>query len=232
MVGAMTGSGPLLELAYLARRIADVRVCVLAAMRPVEEEDPLLAELLVDPVTTVVRPNALGVPSVAELVRAELGAEADEPFCLACHRATGGNPPLLRELLRTLASDHMLRPRGDLAGLVLSGRPRPRINRCGGGLARPFGLPGTDSPYRWRSSCPVAVIVMISCAGVQSVAGRSLAVGAAASDQLSAPAVISEGMLPVATGNSSSRSPGVIRPIRSAASRVYHSAWPGPAHSP
>ena len=137
-------------LAYLARRITDVRVCVLAAMRPVEEEDPLLAELLVDPVTTVVRPNALGVPSVAELVRAELGAEADEPFCLACHRATGGNPPLLRELLRTLASDHMLRPRGDLAGLVLSGRPRPRINRCGGGLARPFGLPGTDSPYRRR----------------------------------------------------------------------------------
>ena len=92
-------------LAYLTRRITDARVCVLAAMRPVEEEDPLLAELLVDPATTVVRPNALSVPSVAELVRAELGAAAEEPFCLACHRATGGNPLLLRELLRTLASD-------------------------------------------------------------------------------------------------------------------------------
>jgi tetratricopeptide (TPR) repeat protein len=82
-----------------------VRVCVLAAMRPVEEEDPLLAELLADPATTVERPNALTMPAVTELVRAELGAEAEQPFCLACHHATGGNPLLLRELLRTLASD-------------------------------------------------------------------------------------------------------------------------------
>ena len=30
-------------LSYLTRRIADVPECVMAAMRPVEEEDPLLA---------------------------------------------------------------------------------------------------------------------------------------------------------------------------------------------
>jgi tetratricopeptide (TPR) repeat protein len=92
-------------LAYLTRRITDVPVCVLAGMRPVDEEDPLLAGLLVDPATTVVRPKTLSVPSVAELVRTELGPQAEEPFCLACHRATGGNPLLLRELLRTLAGD-------------------------------------------------------------------------------------------------------------------------------
>ena len=109
-------------LAYLTRRIADVRVCVLAGMRPVEEEDPPLAELLIDPATAVVRPNTLSVPSVAELVRAELGAEAEEPFCLACHRATGGNPLLLRELLRTLAGDDVA-PAASLAGVV--GRVAP-----------------------------------------------------------------------------------------------------------
>ena len=104
-------------LAYLTRRIADVGVCVLAAMRPVEDEDPLLAELLVDPATTVVRPNALTMPVVAGLVRAELGADAEEPFCLACHHATGGNPLLLRELLRTLASDGVA-PAASSVGVV------------------------------------------------------------------------------------------------------------------
>ncbi len=92
-------------LAYLARRLEGVPVCVLATLRPVEDEHPLLAELLADPATAIVRPNALSAPSVAELVRQELGADADEAFCLASHHATGGNPLLLRELLRTLAGE-------------------------------------------------------------------------------------------------------------------------------
>ncbi|HET8529175.1 MAG TPA: AAA family ATPase [Gaiellaceae bacterium] len=92
-------------LAYLARRLEGVPVSVLATLRPVEDEHPLLAELLADPATAIVRPNALSAPSVAELVRQELGDEAEEAFCLACLHATGGNPLLLRELLRTLAAE-------------------------------------------------------------------------------------------------------------------------------
>jgi class 3 adenylate cyclase/DNA-binding CsgD family transcriptional regulator len=92
-------------LAYLARRLEGVRVCVVATLRPVENEHPLLAELLADPATTIVRPNALSAPSVAELVKQELGGDAEEAFCLSCHHATGGNPLLLRELLRTLAGE-------------------------------------------------------------------------------------------------------------------------------
>ncbi len=92
-------------LSYLARRMEGQAVCVLAAMRPVEEEDPRLAELLVDPAITLLHPKPLSAPSVADLVRAELAAEADEAFCLACHRTTGGNPLLLRGLLRALASE-------------------------------------------------------------------------------------------------------------------------------
>ena len=42
---------------------------------------------------------------MAELVRARLGAEAEQPFCAACHEATGGNPLLVRELLKTLQAE-------------------------------------------------------------------------------------------------------------------------------
>ena len=48
----------------------------------------------------------------------------------------------------------------------------------------------------------------------------------------SGPAVISEGMLPSGTGNSSVPPPELIRPTRSAFSRVYHTVPSGPAHSP
>jgi DNA-binding CsgD family transcriptional regulator len=92
-------------LAYLARRLEGVHVCLLATLRPVEHEHPLLAELLADPATAIVRPNSLTVPSVAELVEQELGVDAEEAFSLACHHATGGNPLLLRELLRSLADE-------------------------------------------------------------------------------------------------------------------------------
>ena len=92
-------------LAFLARRIEGVRVCVLATFRPVEIEHPLLADLLGDPAAVIVRPGTLSASSVAEFARQELGADADDAFCRACHRATGGNPLLLRELLRTLAGE-------------------------------------------------------------------------------------------------------------------------------
>ena len=36
---------------------------------------------------------------------ARLGDAADPPFTAACHAATGGNPLLLNELLKTLASE-------------------------------------------------------------------------------------------------------------------------------
>jgi DNA-binding CsgD family transcriptional regulator/tetratricopeptide (TPR) repeat protein len=92
-------------LAYLARRIEDLAVCVLATVRTVEDENPMLADLLIDPATTVLQPRALTTSAAAEVVRAELSAEADEEFCAACYRATGGNPLLLHQLVRTLASE-------------------------------------------------------------------------------------------------------------------------------
>jgi DNA-binding CsgD family transcriptional regulator len=44
---------------------------------------------------------------VTDFVRTEVSADAEDEFCSACHRATGGNPLLLRELLRTLAAENV-----------------------------------------------------------------------------------------------------------------------------
>lgn len=94
-------------VAYLVRRLEGAAVGVLCAVRPTQDEDPVIAELLADPATTIVRPSALSAAAVTELVRQELSADADEAFCVACHRATGGNPLLLQELIRTLTAEQV-----------------------------------------------------------------------------------------------------------------------------
>ena len=50
-------------MAYVARRLEGTAVG-LCAVRPIEDEDPVLAELLADPATTIVRPSALSVAAV------------------------------------------------------------------------------------------------------------------------------------------------------------------------
>jgi DNA-binding CsgD family transcriptional regulator len=92
-------------LAYLVRRLEGAPVAVLATLRPIADEDLVIAELAAEPGTTRIMPTALTRQVVASLVRAELTTEADDAFCDACHRATGGNPLLLRELIRTVAAE-------------------------------------------------------------------------------------------------------------------------------
>ena len=57
------------------------------------------------------------------LVRERLGSDAEEPFCAACHQATGGNPLFVRQLLTALEADHV-RPDAANAGVVLEIGPR------------------------------------------------------------------------------------------------------------
>jgi tetratricopeptide (TPR) repeat protein len=94
-------------LAYLARRLDGVPALVATTLRTGEPgtDKALLGEIAGDPATPALRPGPLGAAAVAELVRAELGAGADPAFCAACHAATGGNPLLLRQLLRTLEAE-------------------------------------------------------------------------------------------------------------------------------
>jgi DNA-binding CsgD family transcriptional regulator len=91
-------------LAYLIKRIEAVPVLALITSRPAEPGAgrELLEGLAGDPAIRLVRPAALSEAAVAELVRVGLEPDAPASFCAACHRATGGNPFFVRELLWTL----------------------------------------------------------------------------------------------------------------------------------
>jgi DNA-binding CsgD family transcriptional regulator len=112
-------------LAYLARRLEGQPILVPATVRTNEPgtDVALLGEIAHDPATVSIRPVPLSAEAVRDLVRERLGAEAAEPFCAACHRATGGNPLFLRQLLTALETDGV-RPDAANAGVVLEIGPR------------------------------------------------------------------------------------------------------------
>ncbi len=102
-------NGSLRFLAYLVSRTEGQPVLVVTTLRTGEQydDDDLIAELTNDPSSTAVQPRPLTHAGVADLVRTILGQGADEHFVTACHHTTGGNPLLLRQLLRALASDRV-----------------------------------------------------------------------------------------------------------------------------
>ena len=94
-------------LAYLAQRIEGLSITtVLAGLPPglAAEADAgsLWAQLASRPAALALYPPPLTERATINWTRQQLGTDADEEFCRACHSATGGNPLFLRELLRTL----------------------------------------------------------------------------------------------------------------------------------
>ncbi|MBJ7521332.1 MAG: AAA family ATPase [Solirubrobacteraceae bacterium] len=112
-------------LAYLARRLDGAPVFLAATLRSAEPGvDPLLlAELVQEPAVTSLRPRALSEEAVGALVAERLREDGEPGFVRACHRSTGGNPLLLRQLLGALAADGV-RPREDEARAVQQIAPR------------------------------------------------------------------------------------------------------------
>jgi DNA-binding SARP family transcriptional activator/DNA-binding NarL/FixJ family response regulator len=94
-------------LAYLVRRLEGQPILLEATVRTGEPASApaLLAEIAGDPATVHVRPGPLSEEAVGELVKLRLGAEPDRGFREACHRTTGGNPLLVRQLLSALEAD-------------------------------------------------------------------------------------------------------------------------------
>src|SRR3954469_22228738 len=94
-------------IAYLTRRLEGLPVAIATTLRTGEPpaDAALLAEIIQDPATAPVRPRPLTEAAVDSMVRERLGADADASFCSAVHRATVGNPLLLRQLLTALESD-------------------------------------------------------------------------------------------------------------------------------
>lgn len=94
-------------LMYLSRRLEGLPALVAGSLRPdgPGADAALLGELASDPATVFLYPGALSKSAVAGVVRSRLGPEADEAFAAACHDATGGNPLLVGELLKTIVAE-------------------------------------------------------------------------------------------------------------------------------
>src|SRR5581483_9486206 len=139
-------------LAHLAEGIEELSILLLLAARPWDGDGPGAVRMLAGgPRATVLSPAALSEAAVRRLVGETLGEEVEEPFARACHRASAGNPFLLRELLGTLAEEGV-RPLAAFAGNVrrttpaavsLSVQRRLRgLSAEAGGLARSVGVLG------------------------------------------------------------------------------------------
>lgn len=99
------GDEPSLQFfGYLARRLGRLSVTLIGTMRPFERSPTaaLLSELVGDPRTVSIRPRPLTDKATAALVAQRLGHPADATFSAVCREATGGNPLLLGELLKSL----------------------------------------------------------------------------------------------------------------------------------
>ncbi|MGH2993769.1 MAG: ATP-binding protein, partial [Solirubrobacterales bacterium] len=93
-------------LAYLVPRLEGHPILLAAAVRtggPGRVElDSLLPK---DARAEILRPAPLSAAAVGRVVRAAVDPEASDDFCEACHRATGGNPFLARELALAAADE-------------------------------------------------------------------------------------------------------------------------------
>jgi DNA-binding CsgD family transcriptional regulator len=102
-------SASLRWLAYLLPRMEDFDLSIVVGLRPAEPgaEPALLAQIVADPMTTVIQPAPLSAAATAQLVRESVSADAGDAFCDVCHELTGGNPQLLRELRNWIVAENV-----------------------------------------------------------------------------------------------------------------------------
>jgi DNA-binding CsgD family transcriptional regulator len=112
-------------LHYLARRVLDLPVAMIVAMRQGEHgPEPLLAaQLTVEPHAAVVRPAPLSSEGVAAVLGGRMAGTVASEFAASCHAAVRGNPFLLSELAGALVAEG-LRPTADAAARVRQVRPQ------------------------------------------------------------------------------------------------------------
>lgn len=93
-------------LAYLLPRIETQPVLVAVAVRTGERatDERLLQHIVSAPALAELNPKDLSAKATARLLRQVMQGEVEEEFAVTSHRATGGNPLLLRELGLTFTS--------------------------------------------------------------------------------------------------------------------------------
>ncbi|MCR1781834.1 AAA family ATPase [Nocardioides carbamazepini] len=142
-------------LVYLARRIHDLPVVLLAATRPLARaaESPAVHELLLEPGVQELRPRPLSTRAVATLMNERWGRPVDPDFAETCRIAVAGNPFLLTRLVDALVAEDVPPTRGS-CGRIEAVRPPAiarsilrRIDRMpaeAGALARAAAVLGAD----------------------------------------------------------------------------------------
>lgn len=155
-------------LQFLLPRLEELPAVVILGARPAAEPDSArepIDVLATDPLALTLRPPPLGEAAVSRLVEDELGEGVDPDFSDACRDATGGNPFLLRELLRELSTERV-EPSAARAPLVRQLAPPTvaravllRLARLGedaSKLARAVAVLGDAAPL--RRACLLAEI--------------------------------------------------------------------------
>jgi DNA-binding CsgD family transcriptional regulator len=106
-------------LTYLSRRIHDLPVALVLAAR----SDALLQHDILrhvgDATTLFLRPDPLTLSATTRLIASDTEAEPAETFTTACHEVTGGNPFLLKELIR-FTNDEAVAPTAEAAPQIRS----------------------------------------------------------------------------------------------------------------
>ncbi len=112
-------------LLFVARRLDRAPIAIVLAHRPREPgaEEGLVNRLAMQDAAVLVEPRPLSASATAELVRAELGDGAEDRFCAACERATGGNPFLLVALVAELHASGV-NPTAESAEVALAVGPQ------------------------------------------------------------------------------------------------------------
>ena len=143
-------------IGFLMRRVEGLRLAVVLAARPPEWAGPERAFVALqdDPRVQTIVLEPFSADATATVVRAHLGA-ADEAFVAACHRASGGNPFLLGELL-SAAEEGALAPTAanvdQVASLASVGLQRALLVRLTAhgddavAVAQAAALLGADTP--------------------------------------------------------------------------------------
>ena len=132
-------------LAYLMPRLEGLPLLLVMALRPAEPrmDQDLLAHITTDPPAMVVRLAPLSKEASAQLVRAVLGAGAEDTFCRACLPRTGYWAWLLSSRARLLALQGRIPE--PLQTWLASGR---RFTAHGG---------GNPAVLTWRSGAALAM---------------------------------------------------------------------------
>src|SRR5581483_10055960 len=172
-------------LAYLGQRVADLPVALLVATRSGEARPQALDALAASAGAERMALPDLSPAASAELTRSEL-AGADDDFCAACHRVSGGNPFLLVELLAQLRRDGTA-PSAEHAADVARTTPETVARTI---LLRLSRLP---EPARQLASAAAVLGDPARLADAASLAGIALDDAARAADALAAEEILDPG---------------------------------------